>query len=247
MPRSRVDYATDQITVYRYCPYGCRYCYVWRNKLFASRVQRGRYDPVREAEKYLGRSNRIIVVSFVSDPYPPEERDKKITRKVLEVLSHSDNRVMVLTKNPLLALRDIDLYNDNMWLGTTIITLMPDKWWYWEPRTLYPPQKRLLALKTAHELGVKTWISIEPIIPETTYPETIVQTTIDYVDYYVLGAFNYPLQLGYTTYTKEALKQWYMKHVAKAIQLLESNGKPYHIKKELRKYLQQEAKAQVIS
>ena len=238
MGRSRVDYATDQITVYRYCYYRCRYCYVWNNRLFMSRVQRGKYDPVDEAKKYLGKKNRIIVVSFVSDPYPPEERDKRLTRKVLEILSNSDNTVMVLTKNPLLALRDIDLFNDNMWLGTTVVTLNPEKWKYWEANTFYPPQKRLLALKTAYEQGVKTWLSIEPIIPETTYPEAIVEATIDYIDYYVLGAFNYYKQLGYTTLDKNILRKYYMKHVLRAVEILRLHNKKFHIKKELKQLLE---------
>ena len=239
MPRTKVDYATDQITVYRYCPYKCRYCYVWNNKLFASRVMRGKYDPVEEAKKYLNKTGRTIVVSFVSDPYPPEERDRRITRKVLEILCNTDNKILILTKNPQLALRDVDVMSKNCWLGSTVITLDKGKWRYWEPRTLYSPARRLYSLKIAHEVGVKTWLSIEPIIPGTTYPQDIINKTLGYIDYYVLGAFNYTKQLGYTTYTPETLRKYYTKHVLEAIQILEQHNKPYHIKKELKKMIKQ--------
>jgi len=239
MVRSRVDYATDQITVYRYCPFACRYCYVWRNKLFASRVQRGKYNPVEEAKNYIGKKNRVIVVSFVSDPYPPEERIKRLARSVLEVLCNTDNKVLVLTKNPQLALRDIDMMGSNCWLGTTVITLDKSKWRYWEPGTLYSPSRRLWALRVAYELGIKTWLSIEPIIPGTTYPQNIVRKAIDYVDFFVLGSFNYPGWLGYTTYSRNLLEEWYRRHVVKAIEFLKSDGKLFHIKKELGPFLEQ--------
>ena len=237
MPKSRVDYATDQITVYRYCPYACRYCYVWRSKLFASRVQRGKYDPVEEAKKYLNKTSRIIVVSFVSDPYPPDERQEKKTREVLKVLSETKNKIMVLSKNPLLALRDVDVFEKgNIWLGTTIITLDDNQARYWEPNAP-PPLLRLQALQVAKRIGLKTWLSIEPIIPHTTIPEEIVAQTLEYIDFYVLGAFNYTKQLKYTSYTEEILRKWYEQHVPYTIDILERNKKEYHIKRELLKYL----------
>ncbi len=206
--------------------------------MFSKRISSGKYDPVEEARRYLSKTGRTIVVSFTADPYPPEEREKELTRRVLEVLAMNPcNKVLVLTKNPLLGLRDIDLYNDSMWLGTTVITLDREKWSYWEPYTLYPPRKRLLALRTAHELGIRTWLSIEPIIPYTTYPESIISSTLDYVDYYVLGSFNYAAQLGYTAYTREELEQWYHRHVGKAIELLEQHGKLFYIKRELMRHI----------
>ena len=64
----------------------------------------------------------------------------------------------------------------------------------------------------------------------------IIEETKDYVDWYVLGALNYTKQLK-LPYTKQQLKDYYMKHVVAAIRLLESLNKKYHIKKELKKYL----------
>ena len=230
MPKSGVEYATDQITVYRYCPYMCLYCYVWRNKLFASRVQRGRYDPVKEALKYSRRAGRTIVVSFVSDPYPPEEREKMLTRRVLEVLAKTRNRVMILTKNPILALRDLDIMRrGDVWLGTTITTL--HEWRKYEPK-VPSPYERMDALRRAHEEGIKTWISIEPLLPQPD-PSLILKLTAGYTDYYVVGALNYRL-LGFT---KRQLREFYNRYVPRMIAMLEEWGKPCTIKKELKAYL----------
>ena len=237
MPRSSVDYATDNITVYREpCPFYCRYCWAWRIALFRSRIERGLYDPVEEARKYVGmKKRRVIVVSFTSDPYPPKEKVLERTRKVLEVLAlNPKHRILVLTKNPQLALRDLDVFKSHpdMWLGTTVISLKPTDWEPYAPS----PEERLAALKLAHSEGVKTWLSIEPIIPGITYPELIVAETMDYVDWFVLGAFNYSKRLG--GISEAALREWYRTHVFDAIQILKDNGKGFHVKKELRRYLE---------
>lgn len=241
MPRSGVEYATDQITVYRYCPYGCKYCYVWRSKLFSSRVQRGRYDPVEEAEKYLRiEDKRTIVVSFVSDPYPPDEVEKRITRRVLEKLFQSHHRIMVLTKNPVIpVMLDLDLFvnGNDMWLGSTIVVLDGFDAGVFEPKAPNP-WLRLWSLKYAKSKGVKTWLSIEPIIPWKTDPVDIIEETKDFIDYYVLGALNYSKQLGYV-FSKESMKEYYQYIVPKAIKLLEKYGKQFFIKKELRRYLEE--------
>ena len=84
MPKTNVEYATDNITVYRYCKNGCVYCWAWRIPLFSKRIEKGKYNPVEEARKYLKiRDRRVIVISFTSDPYPFEEVVWKITRRVL--------------------------------------------------------------------------------------------------------------------------------------------------------------------
>jgi len=237
MPKTSVEYATDQITVYRFCEYGCRYCWAWRNKLFSSRIARGKYDPVEEAKKYLWvKDRRVIVVSFTSDPYPWVEREKRLTRRVLRVLSRArQHRIMILTKNPGLAVFDIDIMkrHGDMWLGTTIISTRKT-----DLEPLAPePRDRIVNLEAAKVFGIKTWVSIEPIIPGITDPTEIIMETLESADLYILGAFNYTKQLGFEI-TEEEKKAWYQKHVPKAISLLKSYGKQFFIKKELRRYLE---------
>jgi len=236
MPKTNVEYATDQITVYRSCPYRCDYCWAWRIPLMRSRILRGKYDPLEEAKKYLRcRRQRTIVVSFTSDPYPPDELERGLTRSVLKILSASKHNIMVLTKNPLIALRDVDiLVKRNFMLGTTVISLFPNKYEKYAPR----PELRLDALKIAHELGVKTWLSIEPIIPHISFNlcETIFRT-YKFIDYYVLGAINYAKQLNLKINIK-GLGKWYRENIPYIIEILREMHKPYFIKKELARYLE---------
>ncbi len=240
MPRTGVEYASDQITVYRGCPYGCAYCWAWRLPVFAKRIASGRYDPVREARKYLKTRGRTIVVSFTSDPYPPQEVRERRTRRVLEILAQNPrNRVLILTKNPMLALRDLDLMleHGDMWLGTTITALDPYYYSKLEPGAP-SPQERLYALRIAKRYGAKTWLSVEPIIPDATGAD-ILFATVDYVDWYVLGALNYAdkLDLGIRI-NKRELAFYYRYNVPSWTRYLGHQGKPYHIKRELKRYLE---------
>jgi len=176
MPRSGVDYATDNITVYREpCPFRCRYCWSWNIRLFSSRVMRGKYDPFEEATRYAKMHvPRTIVVSFTNDPYPPREKNLERTRTVLGILALNKlHKVLVLTKNPILALRDLDIFGENksMWLGSTVISL---EWTDWEPNAPHP-MERLKALRFAHNKGTNTWLSVEPIIPGITDLEAIIR------------------------------------------------------------------------
>jgi len=235
MVRTGVEYATDQITVYKFCPYNCKYCWAWNTMLYSYRIRRGKYSPIEEARKYLrSRKRRTIVVSFTSDPYPPIEKENKLTRKVLEILSKAKkHRILILTKNPELALRDLDLMkaHGDMWLGTTLTSTHPN---IYEPNAPTPIQ-RMNALYKAYKHGVKTWISLEPIIPDITYPETIIMLTYAFTDFYVLGALTYNREL--LDISRHRLKKWYNKHVPRAIKFLELKHKKYHIKNNLKKYL----------
>jgi len=143
---------------------------------------------------------------------------------------------MILTKNPTLALRDLDIIErGNIWLGTTIIDIT-DKARLLE-RNAPNPLERIRALEFAKKSRkVKTWISLEPIIPGISYPWSIVDITKDFIDFYVLGSFNYSKRLGFNISEQEK-KQWYREHVKKAIIEMTIWHKQYFIKKELRKYL----------
>jgi len=230
--RTNVDYADEQITVYRECPYRCAYCWA-QLPLFRARIQRGKYDPEVEAAKAAVRCKGRIVVSFTTDPYPPQELELKRTRRVLEALrSYGAREVWVLTKNPKLALRDLDLYGPDWRLGTTIVSLTKTIWEPYAP----PPEARRVALKEAKERGVKTWLSIEPYLPGVTYPFRIVFETHEYVDLYVLGTCNYARKIGVDVEKLEA--ELKCGTISNTIALLQHLRKPFIIKGELREQLE---------
>jgi len=224
LARTHVEYATDQITVYPNCPYGCKYC--WANTpLMRSRARNPK--PIEEAERYArARKKRTIVISFTSDPYPPQEIYEQKTKQVLKILLPTQHKIMILTKSDLVH-RDYPLLRryDNVWVGMTVTALT------WIPDEPYAPSnpERMQALRIAHDLGIKTWISIEPSIPGITDWVEIIKETHSFVDWYVLGRLDYETRFGYP----KIPEGYYIPKLEEAEELLRSLGKPYHIKSQL--------------
>ena len=242
MPKSGVEYATDQITVYRIpCPYHCQYCWAWRIPLYMHRIQAGRYDPYKEALRYKRMKRpRVIVVSFSSDPYPPVEKNKRKTRKVLEALRDTKHTVMILTKNPILAWdldSDIIVGSRSFVLGSTVVSLDKNRF---EPNAP-DPRDRLGILKKAKLEGVRTWLSVEPIIPDVTFPDKIVEETADFIDFYVLGALSHINMLG-LPYNHEDLRIWYELYIPRAIDILREYGVKFWLKDNLFRYIPEDYK-----
>ncbi len=198
------------------------------------------YNLMTESSNYA-----IPYIVHNCDPYPPEEQSIRLTLKVLLTLCLTNrHKIMILTKNPFPASIDIKdnlplLLHPKLYLGTTIISLDKTEW---EPNAPHP-QDRIDAIgyiphiqfELDEEIDIKTWISIEPIIPDVTNPIEIIEETKLFTDWYVLGALNYYTRFGFN---KNQLKTYYNQYVPKAIQLLEELGKPYWIKSELLKWLE---------
>jgi DNA repair photolyase len=227
LTKTSVEYATDQITIYPTCPFKCKYCWA-STELMRYRTRNPR--PIEEAKEYAKAKNaKTIVISFTSDPYPPIEIEEEKTKQVLEILLPTIHEILILTKSDLVQ-RDFNLLSryDNVGLGMTVTALsgIPD-----EP---YAPSNeiRIETLRRAHEIGIKTWMSIEPSLPGVTNWIEIINDTYPFVDKYVLGKLNYASKFGY----EEIRNGYYKKPLDEAIKLLKDLGKQYHIKSELEKY-----------
>jgi DNA repair photolyase len=59
----------------------------------------------------------------------------------------------------------------------------------WEPGAALPEEK-INSLRRAHEKGIKTWVSLEPVLyPEITLE--IIRRTYGFVDEFKVGTLNY--------------------------------------------------------
>jgi len=122
--------------------------------------------------------------------------------------------------------RDYDLIRGygNVEVGFTITSL--DDIPFWEPHA--PGNtKRIEALKKAHELGIKTFVSIEPWIPETTHPQSIIEKLKDSVDRFIIGSMQYC----------DVPRSFYARSLPALISWLKENKIDYYLKKELRSCL----------
>lgn len=108
-----------------------------------------------------------VVISSVTDPYQPLEREYKLTRACLEAIAMSDARlkVSVLTKSALVA-RDLDILKNLSFVevGMTVTAADDAITRRYEPGAS-SASKRLSTLRTLSDAGISTWAFIAPILP----------------------------------------------------------------------------------
>ncbi len=151
----------------------------------------------------------------------------------MEILNEHDLNFTVLTKNGKLAERDFDLIDN---FGETIIFMSEEMRRKWE-RNAPPIRDRVEAMKTASQMGIKTWVSLEPVIdPEEAL--MVVRKLGDYVDMWKVGKLNH-----YPDY--ENTVDW-LKFYTRLIATFDEMGisdERYYIKKDLQEAVKRKAKS----
>jgi DNA repair photolyase len=167
------------INPYRGCEHGCVYCFArpshsnmglspgldFETRLFVKAGAATLLERELSAPKYQPRT---IAIGTNTDPYQPIERQHKIMRQVLEVLSRTNHPVGIVTKSALV-LRDLDLLvpmaeKGLVKVALSVTTLDPILARRMEPRAS-TPEKRLQAIRTLSEAGIPTTVMVAPIIP----------------------------------------------------------------------------------
>jgi DNA repair photolyase len=170
------------------------------------------------------KTPRRIMFCSMTDPYQLMEAELGLVRDVLKVLLESQFLVLIMTKSNLVT-RDYDIIRGhyNVEVGFTITSLsnLPN----WEPAA--PGNTiRIEALKKAHELGIKTFVIMEPTIPDETKPLEIMQALEPWVDRWIIGSLNY----------MRVNRDFYCKEVPKWAKYIDKTGLPVTWKKELQSY-----------
>jgi DNA repair photolyase len=109
-----------------------------------------------------------------TDAYQPVERNLRITRRVIEILSEREHPFAAITKSSLIE-RDIDLLapmaqKGQVIVAITITTLDADIARTLEPRAA-TPARRLRTIRTLTEAGIPVGVSVAPMIPFVTEPD----------------------------------------------------------------------------
>jgi len=232
-PKGRAaEYADLAANLYRGCSHGCKYCYAPRVLRIKDRDQFDaavpRKDVIKQlrkdAAKYANTPLRVLM-SFTTDPYQPAEFDHGLTKQAIEIMGTANIPMNVLTKSPLRAFyRDAERFKHfGLHFGTSISFSSDTDRQEWEP-SAESVADRCKAMKLAHEKGIPTWVSIEPvIIPDQA--RDIIEATCEYVDFYKIGKLNHDAAL-------EASINW--NHLLRGVLLELSKAKAsYRIKDEL--------------
>lgn len=185
------DYVVNTATG---CRHGCKYCYVPSTPQIRTRPEMlrthadvenpqqewGTYVLYRdeladELDDHLGRKRTwketrggqgIVGVSFSTDCYM-DARAASITRGVVDALTDHKKYTRVLTRNPILALQDLDVFTENreyVTVGTSLPSLDAEAVRAIEPRAP-APKHRLRGLEEFREHDVKTFVSLSPLYP----------------------------------------------------------------------------------
>ncbi len=190
------EYSPLACNLYAGCTHGCRYCYVpgclhvKAEEFHLRAVPRpGILEALAKEASQYGHCNAPVLFCFTCDPYP--EVGSETTRAALEILAAHDVPVQVLTKAGLRAERDFDLLARmrGAQFGVTLVFSREADRMHWEPgaSVLY---QRMVSLRRAHRLGIRTFLSLEPII----FPQQaldVIRECAPFTDEFRLGKLNH--------------------------------------------------------
>ncbi|WP_202318534.1 SPL family radical SAM protein [Archaeoglobus neptunius] len=145
---------------YTGCAHDCTYCYATYIPNF--RHLREKKDLFRNLERDLKTlpPDSLISMSNSSDPYPPVERQREITRKCLSIMREYDVRLLVVTKSDIVV-RDLDILSEMRCAVSITITGLD----FLEPNAP-PTEKRIDALRKVKDAGLPAILRFDPVIPE---------------------------------------------------------------------------------
>ncbi|MBA4131261.1 MAG: radical SAM protein [Hyphomicrobium sp.] len=167
------------INPYRGCEHGCIYCYARPSHCYLGHSAGLDFETQLYAkpnaaallEKELaapGYRPATMALGTNTDPYQPIERERRITRSVLEVLERTGHPVGIVTKSALVV-RDIDILQRMAERGLAKVALSVTTLDRHLARRMEPrastPSRRLDALRQLSEAGIPTAVMVAPVIP----------------------------------------------------------------------------------
>jgi DNA repair photolyase len=224
------EYGDYAINIYGGCNHGCTYCYApavlhkTREK-FGTNVE-PRRDIVESVKRQLVReriTDKLIHLCFACDPYPADI-DTTATREVIRAIKDTGNHVQILTKGGVRAERDFDLLDGGDRFGVTIAC--DDEMQRTTEPNAAPVYARYATLQEAKKRGVKTWLSLEPVLQAET-ALFFLRKEDNPVDLFRIGKLNYaPSTIDWTAFGREVER------------LCQEYGRDYCIKADLRREME---------
>ena len=176
MTKSSLPVGGYSVNPYVGCTHGCKYCYASFMKRFTGHTEPWgtfldvkHWPPLKNPQKYRGQR---VVIGSVTDGYLPQEEQFQNTRRLLEQLKGSDAEILICTKSDLVV-RDINLLKQlgKVTVSWSINTL--DEGFRADMDNAVSIERRLKAMKTVYDAGIRTVCFIAPVFPGITDFEAI--------------------------------------------------------------------------
>jgi len=191
-PKTIITYNTSPdisfdrtINPYKGCEHGCIYCFARPNHAFRGLSPGLDFETKifvkpsapallrRELSKKTYKPG-LIMLAGDTDIYQPVEKDLRITRGILEVLSEFDHPVALITKSALI-LRDLDLLAPMAEKGLVSVAISFTTLDRKLARTMEPrcaaPHRRLDVMRELATNGIPVTAMTAPLIPALNEPE----------------------------------------------------------------------------
>lgn len=221
------------------CAHGCKYpCYAF--------LMKKRFGQVKSYEEWcepklvantlellddeiprLKNKIKSVFLCFSTDPFM--EGYPEVTRmsiSVIRKLSDAGIKCTVLTKG-LLTVCAANWLPENEY-GISLVSLNEDFRQWYEPNTA-PYYHRIERLKFLHEIGCKTWVSMEPYPTPNIIEQNLtdILNAVSFVDKIVFGRWNYSKEVSDFT----AHKDFYNRQAGIVQDFCKTRGIECHIKK----------------
>jgi len=251
------EYAARAMNHYKGCSHRCTYCYApafaymmepkedQQRQFNAPRVggppdltDQQRADRIRNSVRNAAprhANGPRVLMCFTCDPYQDLEDTHHLTHDIIEILGEAGVPMTILTKNTARARNDFDLFvKYGVTLATTICWTDDASRNHWE-QNASPIEDRFAILDEARELGLDTWVSLEPIID---YHQAlgVVERLIGRTGVIKIGV----VDRRWSPAEHDAI-EWYTLGEA-VLGLLEPTEQPYYIKDGLWALMAEEAK-----
>lgn len=236
--KTNVEYGDYTMNHIQGCSHGCKYpCYAFLLKKRFGVVKS--YEEwikpeiventlellEKEIPKFRDKIS-ILHLCFTTDPFMYGYEDiKALSLKVIEKLNSAGIRCSVLTKGVLPI--ELTEYSKENEYGITLVSLDESYREKIEPGAA-PYLERLGSLKTVHNAGYKTWVSIEPYPTPNIITQELnkILEKIEFVDKIIFGRTNYSKEI--TAYKEH--KKFYNEQAEVVIEFCKKRNINYHIK-----------------
>lgn len=235
---TRVEYGDYTMNHVLGCSHGCNYpCYAFMLKRRFGQISSYENwikpflvsNTMELLDKEIPRFKKKIKsvqLCFTTDPFMYGYNEiEEMSLAAIEKLNNAGIKCVILSKG-ILPL-SLATYSKSNTYGITLISLDEDYRRRMEPGAA-PYAERLIALKTLHDKGCKTWVSIEPYPTPNLIEQNLdkILNTVKFTDRIIFGRTNYSRNV--TEF--KGHRKFYNEQAKKVVSFCKSNGIQYYIK-----------------